>query len=226
MVDNLKSAVLQRSIGQAPVFNPRYADFARHHRFEIAPCNVRAGHEKGRVEAGVGYVKKNFLAGLDIPDFRALNPAARHWLDSVANVRVHGETHKRPLDLFALERDPATTPPRTPLRPRRRAHRERRIRLARFPVKKTLDSFDWSWPIAVEELRALERILAQEPVGAAVDELHGVVALELAERPRVAVDADVVQRRRLAPHDRAPTEMGLDVGVLLPNILPIVTRRS
>ena len=105
MVDNLKSAVLQRSIGQAPVFNPRYADFARHHRFEIAPCNVRAGHEKGRVEAGVGYVKKNFLAGLDIPDFRALNPAARHWLDSVANVRIHGETHKRPLDLFALERD-------------------------------------------------------------------------------------------------------------------------
>ena len=105
MVDNLKSAVLQRSIGQAPVFNPRYADFARHHRFEIAPCNVGAGHEKGRVEAGVGYVKKNFLAGLDIPDFRALNPAARHWLDSVANVRVHGETHKRPLDLFALERD-------------------------------------------------------------------------------------------------------------------------
>ena len=105
MVDNLKSAVLQRSIGHAPVFNPRYADFARHHRFEIAPCNVGAGHEKGRVEAGVGYVKKNFLAGLDIPDFRALNPAARHWLDTVANVRVHGETHKRPLDLFALERD-------------------------------------------------------------------------------------------------------------------------
>ena len=105
MVDNLKSAVLQRLCGQAPVFNPRYADFARHHRFEIAPCNVGAGHEKGRVEAGVGYVKKNFLAGLDIPDFRALNPAARHWLDSVANVRVHGETHKRPLDLFALERD-------------------------------------------------------------------------------------------------------------------------
>ena len=36
---------------------------------------------------------------------RALNPAARQWLDSVANVRVHGETHQRPLDLFALERD-------------------------------------------------------------------------------------------------------------------------
>ena len=105
MTDNLKSAVLQRLCGQAPVFNPRYADFARHHRFEIAPCNVGAGHEKGRVEAGVGYVKKNLLAGLDIADFRALNPAARRWLDTVANVRIHGETRKRPVELFALERE-------------------------------------------------------------------------------------------------------------------------
>ena len=105
MTDNLKSAVLQRLCGQAPVFNPRYADFARHHRFEIAPCNVGAGHEKGRVEAGVGYVKKNLLAGLDIADFRALNPAARRWLDTVANVRIHGETRKRPVELFTLERE-------------------------------------------------------------------------------------------------------------------------
>ena len=105
MIDNLRSAVLQRAVGQAPVFHPRYADFARHHRFEIAPCNVGAGHEKGRVEAGVGYVKKNFLAGLDLPDFQALNRACRHWLDTVANVRIHGETKKRPVEMFDEERD-------------------------------------------------------------------------------------------------------------------------
>jgi transposase len=105
MVDNLKSAVLQRLTGKAPVFNPRYVDFARHHGCEITACNVGAGHEKGRVEAGVGYVKKNFLAGLEIPDFSMLNPAAREWLDTIANVRVHGETRRRPVDLFAEERD-------------------------------------------------------------------------------------------------------------------------
>jgi len=105
MVDNLKSAVLRRLTGEAPVFNPRYVDFARHHGFEITACNVGAGHEKGRVEAGVGYVKKNFLAGLEIPDFSMLNAAAREWLDTIANVRVHGETRRRPVDLFAEERD-------------------------------------------------------------------------------------------------------------------------
>jgi transposase len=104
MVDNLKSAVLQRVLGEAPVFNPKYLDFATHHGFTIAPCNVGKGNEKGRVENGVGYVKKNFLAGLDLPDFSALNPAARQWLDTVANVRLHGETRQKPTDLWATER--------------------------------------------------------------------------------------------------------------------------
>src|SRR5216684_1479989 len=46
MVDNLKSAVLQRLAGAAPVFNPRYLDFARHHGFAIAACNVARGNER------------------------------------------------------------------------------------------------------------------------------------------------------------------------------------
>lgn len=103
MVDNLKSAVLKRVMGE-PLFNPRYVDFARHYGFTIKPCNVRKGNEKGRVESGVGYVKKNFLNGLDIADFSHLNPAINTWLESIANVRIHGETHKRPIDLFDQER--------------------------------------------------------------------------------------------------------------------------
>ena len=52
MVDNLKSAVLKRIIGRAPVFNPKYLDFAGHYGFSIAACNVGKGNEKGRVETG------------------------------------------------------------------------------------------------------------------------------------------------------------------------------
>ncbi|MDO8294703.1 MAG: IS21 family transposase [Gallionella sp.] len=104
MVDNLKSAVLQRLIGAAPVFNPKYLDFSRHWGFEIKPCNVRSGNEKGRVENGVGYVKKNFLAGLELPDFGALQPAATLWMETVANVRMHESTHQRPIDRFEVER--------------------------------------------------------------------------------------------------------------------------
>ncbi len=56
------------------------------------------------MESGVGYVKKNFLNGLSLPDFCGVNPAAIHWLDTVANVRTHRETGKRPVDMFEEER--------------------------------------------------------------------------------------------------------------------------
>jgi transposase len=104
MVDNLKSAVLQRLVGTSPVLNPKYSDFAQHWGFKVSPCNVRAGNEKGRVENGVGYVKKNFLAGLVLPDFAALAPAAQTWVDTVADVRIHASTHERPVDRFEGER--------------------------------------------------------------------------------------------------------------------------
>jgi hypothetical protein len=65
---------------------------------------VRKPNEKGRVENGVGYVKKNFLNGLDISDFKIVGPAARIWMESVANVRIHGETHRKPAELLEEER--------------------------------------------------------------------------------------------------------------------------
>ena len=104
MVDNLKCAVLRRLIGQAPVFNSRYLEIADHYGFEIRACGVGKGNEKGRVENGVGYVKKNFLAGLEISDFRVVNGAAYAWRDGIANVRPHGTTKKPPLELFAVEK--------------------------------------------------------------------------------------------------------------------------
>jgi len=104
MVDNCKVAVLTHPRGGPPTFNPRYLDFARHYGFEIKACGPKQPHEKGRVENAVGYVKKNFLAGMELTSLPALNVALRQWLDSVANVRLHGETHRRPIDLFAEEK--------------------------------------------------------------------------------------------------------------------------
>ena len=109
MVDNLKCAVLKRFVGQNPVFNPRYRDFADHYGFSIRACGVGKGNEKGRVENAVGYVKKNFLAGLEIPDFSAIHAAGQNWVEQVANVRIHATTHKQPVELFKVEK-PALRP--------------------------------------------------------------------------------------------------------------------
>ncbi len=114
MVDNLKSAVLRRIVGQAPVFNPKYLDFANHYDFKIVPCGKGKGNEKGRVENGVGYVKKNLLAGLDLPHFEAMEAVATRWLETIANVRIHGETRRKPMELFAEERPSLRSLPPNP----------------------------------------------------------------------------------------------------------------
>ena len=69
MIDNLKVGVLDHPLGAAGPFQPRYLDLAAHYGFEPVACKVRKANEKGRVENGVGYVKKNFLNGLEIPSF-------------------------------------------------------------------------------------------------------------------------------------------------------------
>jgi transposase len=104
MIDNLRTGVLRHPTGQPAQFHPRYLDFAGHYGFEPVACNKGKGNEKGRVERGVGYTKGNFLKGLEITSFEPINPAARLWIDTVANVRIHGETHRKPLEMFQEEK--------------------------------------------------------------------------------------------------------------------------
>ena len=79
IIDNLKVGVARHPTGEKAQFNPHYADFAAHYGFQPVACNVGKGNEKGRVENGVGYVKKNFLNGLQILSFQPVNPAADQW---------------------------------------------------------------------------------------------------------------------------------------------------
>ena len=110
LIDNLKTGVVLHPFGEKAIFHPRYLDFAAHYGFEARACNVRKANEKGRVENFVGYVKKNFLAGLDIPPgLMAMNSASRQWLFSIANARIHAETRKVPAELFQIEK-PALRP--------------------------------------------------------------------------------------------------------------------
>ena len=104
MVDNLKSAVLSHPSGQPAIYHPRYLDFAAHYGFQVRACNVRAPHEKGRVENAVGYIKRSFLPGLELTSLSAVQTAARAWLEQVANRRVHATTRRIPEELFGEER--------------------------------------------------------------------------------------------------------------------------
>lgn len=111
LIDNLKTGVLSHRFGHKAAFNPRYLDFAAHYGFEPRACTVRKANEKGRVENFVGYVKKNLLAGLELPNsLSAINTAGRHWLGTIANIRDHKETRRKPAELFAESEKPALRP--------------------------------------------------------------------------------------------------------------------
>jgi transposase len=97
VVDNMITAVIER---QGPLirFNGAFLDFLR--IFHITPiaCNVAAPHEKGKIENVIKYLRQNFWPLRTFTDLCDVNRQVRNWLDTVANVRIHQSTGKRPLD--------------------------------------------------------------------------------------------------------------------------------
>ncbi len=100
--DNLKTAVLER-VGGSIHFHPQYLDFAGYYGFSPRACQPYRAQTKGKVESGVKYVRGNFWVGLRYTDLDDLNSQARQWLDTVANVRVHGTTGQVPLERLGRE---------------------------------------------------------------------------------------------------------------------------
>lgn len=83
--DNLKSAVLGRDPDGTIRWNPRYLDFAAHVGFTPRACAPYRPQTKGKVENGVGYVRRNFWVGLEFRDLADLNGQSVAWLDGTAN---------------------------------------------------------------------------------------------------------------------------------------------
>jgi hypothetical protein len=66
-------------------------------------CRPYRAQTKGKVESGVKYIKRNFLPGRRFRDLADFNAQLTAWLAEVADVRVHGTTHQRPIDRFTEE---------------------------------------------------------------------------------------------------------------------------
>lgn len=99
VVDNLKAAVIKAGLEDAVLSEP-YRKMARHYGFLIHPCRARTPEHKGKVESGVHYVKRNFLAGAEFLDIRAANREVKEWVAHEAGLRVHGTTAEQPLKRF------------------------------------------------------------------------------------------------------------------------------
>ena len=103
VVDNMLTAVTERR-GTVIRFNDAFLDFLRIFGIRPVACNPGAPHEKGKVEAAIKYIRRNFWPLRSFADLADVNRQVRQWLDATANVRLHQTTGKSPVERFEAGR--------------------------------------------------------------------------------------------------------------------------
>jgi transposase len=125
LYDRMKTAVTGEDEGGHIVYNRGLLELARHYGFLPRACRPYRAKTKGKVERPFRYVREDFFLARSFRNLDDLNGQLRDWLDTVANVRVHGTTQRVVAAAFAEEK-PALKP--LPLVPFRAVLRlERRV---------------------------------------------------------------------------------------------------
>ena len=100
--DQTKLVVLSERYRELEL-NQRMAQYATEVGYTIRACEGFDPESKGKVEAGVKYVKNNALYDENFRDEAHLQDHLANWLDEVANVRTHGTTGKQPLTHYQAD---------------------------------------------------------------------------------------------------------------------------
>lgn len=104
-LDNLKAGVISPSFYE-PTIQRQYAEFLHHYNSVPITARIRRGQDKGKVEAGVKYVKSNFLKRIQHQDYSQLEKDLLYWTNNICNTRLHGTTKKIPVEVFnSLEKN-------------------------------------------------------------------------------------------------------------------------
>jgi transposase len=104
LLDNAKPLVVRHdAVTREVVFNERLHAFARYWGFRPRACAPYRARTKGKDENGVGYVKKNAIAGHRFACWAALEAHLVRWMREVADQRIHGTTGEPPIERFRRE---------------------------------------------------------------------------------------------------------------------------
>lgn len=100
IIDNAKCAITKACYYE-PTVQRSYEAFAQDYKFIISACPPREPKKKGRVEAGVKYLKQSFLPLRTFKNIQDANEQLRNWILTSAGVRTHGSTFEQPLKMFS-----------------------------------------------------------------------------------------------------------------------------
>lgn len=101
LFDNARALVVEHDPRTRTVmFNDKLKAFAKHWGFRPLACAPYRARTKGKTENGVGYVKRNAIAGRCFPSWEAFEAHLEAWSRDVADVRLHGTTGEPPIERF------------------------------------------------------------------------------------------------------------------------------
>lgn len=104
LYDNPKTMVLNHDVETGEVLlNSTFKDFCSHYQFKPRFCKPYRAQTKGKIESGVKYIKRNFLAGRRFKSLAHLNQELEKWLLTISDERIHGTTHEKPSVRFLEE---------------------------------------------------------------------------------------------------------------------------
>ncbi|HEV3236682.1 MAG TPA: IS21 family transposase [Gemmataceae bacterium] len=109
VLDNLKAGV-EKADWYDPDLNPKLRSFAEHYGLALLPTRPRTPRHKGKIESGVGYVKKNALKGHVFGSLEEQNRHLLDWESNVADLRIHGTMRQQVSKVFAEVERPALQP--------------------------------------------------------------------------------------------------------------------
>ena len=92
LYDRMKTAVIGEDADGLVIYNRALLDLARHYGFQPRACRPYRAKTKGKVERPFRYIREDFFLGASFRNLDDLNAQLRHWLDTVANPRVHATT--------------------------------------------------------------------------------------------------------------------------------------
>jgi len=104
LYDRMKTVMLGTDERGEIKWHPLFLDFADYWGFTPRVCAAYRPQTKGKVESGIGYIRKNFLCGRAAHDLPDLRGQLRTWVWEVANQRHHGTTHRHVLSAWQEEK--------------------------------------------------------------------------------------------------------------------------
>jgi transposase len=111
LFDNARALVVEHdALTRSVVFNDRLVAFAKYWSFRPRACAPYRARTKGKTENGVGYVKKNAVAGRCFASWEGFEAHLAAWTREVADMRVHGTTGEAPMARFARDEAKALKP--------------------------------------------------------------------------------------------------------------------